>query len=122
VSPNRLLLVCWLAGCATATPAAREAERAQLQRCAAIEIYPFGVSPPRPYRVLGPLEVSTDGNPAHRDHRLQERACQLGADAVIDVRDESPAGVQPMHSSGGGEERMSASGTAVAFTDGAPPK
>jgi hypothetical protein len=98
----RLLLVAALAaGCAHSTPEQREAEAQRERKCASIEIYPPGVTPPRHYKVLGPVGVETDNIAAHRDSALRDRACQLGADAVIDVQ----------------EQGLDVSGTAVSFSE-----
>jgi hypothetical protein len=107
-----------VSGCAHQDPEARAAEQRRQQRCASIEVYPLGVAPPRPYRILGPVSVSSDGIPAHRDRTLQDRACALGADAIMDVSehallDNSEAGANMQ--AGGSIE---AAGTAVAYTDG----
>src|SRR2546426_867718 len=95
-----------LSGCAHQDPQARADEQRRLQRCASIEVYPLGVTPPRPYRILGPVSGSSDGIPAHRDRTLQERACALGADAVMDVSERALL------------DNVEAGGTAVAYTDG----
>jgi hypothetical protein len=102
------------AGCAT-TAAERQAEQVRQQRCAAIEIYPTGVVPSRPYRILGPVTVPTGGGPVRRDSSLRARACEIDADAVIDVRDEVPLQAQGEPYGAAREEQGSASGTAIAF-------
>jgi len=106
-----------LIGCATteAQRAAREQERARMERCARVELYPSGVTPQRPFRVLGPV-AANDDNPASRSRSLQEQACRIGADAVIDVVDETPT-VQPL--AGSSFQGGSSGGTAVAYTDAA---
>ena len=82
-----------LAGCAhtpeavVAQNAQRNAELSQAKRCAAIEIYPNGMSPARAYRVLGPVGATGDDNQAHRTRALQDSACALGADAIVDIQD-----------------------------------
>jgi len=82
-----------LAGCAH-TPEAvvaqnqqRNAELSKARRCAAIEIYPNGMSPGRAYHVLGPVGVSADDNEASRTRALRDSACQLGADAIVEIHD-----------------------------------
>ena len=77
------------------------------RRCNTIELYQTGLSPSRPYRVLGP--VSGDDERA-----LREQACQIGGQAIIDLRREAP----PIATTTG-EPRGTVSGTAVMFTDGA---
>jgi hypothetical protein len=113
-----LLLGCLCgAACASTTPAQREAERARLERCAQVELYPMGVSPPRPYRVLGPVSV-TDGTTGRR-RDLQNQACALGADAVIDVVEQTAlaeGSVAP--NAYGRQPTLTTGGTAIAFTDG----
>ena len=115
-----------LVGCAH-TPEAvvaqndqRNAELSQARRCAQIEIYPNGMSPARAYRVLGPVGVSADDNQAHRTSALQDSACRLGADAVVDVHDFST----PRQVLIGGElpERtVDVTGLAVAWAEPARP-
>ena len=101
-----LLLV---GGCAHQTPEQRAAERERRDRCARVELYPMGVTPPRPYRVLGPVSAWNEANQARREQVLQEDACALGADAVIDVKVETT------------QENASA-GTAVAYIADPPPQ
>jgi hypothetical protein len=119
----KYLTLAMLFTCACATsPEQRQAERALLQRCATIELYPEGVQPQRAYRVIGPVSVSSDGNPSHRDRTLQDQACAINADAVIDVRDEhaapseTPHGWDPLQ-----DASVTSSGTAVAFVVEPPP-
>jgi len=109
-------LVLVAAGCA-ASPEARRTEEARRARCAAIEIVPAGVVPSRPYQVLGP--VTADGGARIGHEALRESACRLGADAVIQVRQESPAEYSPSGPGAMFEERAQVSGTAVVWTDGA---
>jgi len=91
-------------------------EQLDRRRCGLIEVFPAGVGPSRPYRVLGP--VSTDDN--NPEQALRESACRLGADAIVDFRRE--VGVSQAQSVGGTssaiESRVPSSGTAVAYTDG----
>jgi hypothetical protein len=81
--------VVWIAGCSHSPEAirARQQERARIARCYSIEVYEFGMQPPRRYRVLGVIGVDGQDNPALRTRELQQRACQLGADAIMDVRE-----------------------------------
>lgn len=115
------LVLAPLGGCAHQTPAERAAEAAERQRCGSLEIYPSGVTPPRPYRVLGPVSADYDGIPSHRDQMLRERACGLGADAVMDVRESNP--LAETQSIGGAQAsaQSEADGTAIRFTDTTPP-
>ena len=117
--PGAALVVGLLASsCAHQDPAARAAEQARLQRCASIEIFPLGVRPPRPYRILGPLAVTFDGISSHRDRTLQNRACDLGADAVMDVSERTPLTVDRHFATPEMVElAVELSGTAVAYTD-----
>lgn len=112
---KRALLVLVAAGCAHQTPEQREAELARERRCAAVEIYPPGMSPARPYRVLGPVGVSTDNLSAHRDRALRDSACALGADAVIDIHEDATAAQNPYASSA--NQSVEVSGTAVSWSD-----
>ena len=75
-------------GCAHQTPEQRAAEQQRRERCARVEIYPMGVNPPRQYRVLGPVAAYDDPNPSLRERKLQQQACDIGADAVVDVKPE----------------------------------
>ncbi len=109
------------AACAT-SPEQRSAEREHAQRCARIEMYPLGVTPSRPFRVLGPLSVSSDGNPSRRDRSLQDRACQLDADAVIDVHDESAAQGVQLSTQSAQTDSVTSSGTAVAYVEDKRPQ
>jgi hypothetical protein len=104
--------VLLLAGCAHTPDAlqAREAERARRARCATVELYQFGITPPRRYRILGPVSVESDGIPAHSDRALQDRACEIGGDGVVDIREEAPPVGDPSLA-----QRPTVSGTAVAF-------
>ncbi|HZS37018.1 MAG TPA: hypothetical protein VFF06_09330 [Polyangia bacterium] len=113
MKPCVLVGLMVLAGGCARTPEAlraREAERARRARCYTVELYQFGLTPPRRYRVLGPVAVDADPIAARRDRALQEQACALGADAVVDIReDAAPLG-------GATEVQLqTVSGTAVAF-------
>jgi hypothetical protein len=108
-------------GCAHTTPEQAQAERAQAERCARVEIYPMGVTPPRPYRVIGPVS-SEQNNAASRNRDLQDKACAIGADAIVDVTEQHPVpenglGTAPATRDGA----TTAGGLAIAFTDGAAP-
>jgi hypothetical protein len=112
------VLVAAASGCAS-SPEARRAEEAQRIRCASIEIFPSGISPGRPYRVLGPISV--DASTRAGDQGLRDRACGLGADAVVDYRREVPSITAAAPGSTYGDpagDRVVLSGTAIAFTDG----
>ena len=118
----RVLVALLFMGCAHSTPEERAAEQLRLQRCFTIDLIPEGVIPPRPYRVLGIVRVDSDGNPAHRDRTLQERACQLSADAVMDVRDERlPIDNEFRLPARNQEQLVTSTGTAIAYTDVTPP-
>lgn len=104
-----------LAACAS-SPEARRTEEARRARCAAIELVPAGVVPSRPYQVLGP--VSAGGGPRMGDEALRDTACRLGADAVINVQEDSPAEYAPSGPGALFDERRQVSGTAVVYTDG----
>jgi hypothetical protein len=104
-----------LAACAS-SPEARRAEEAQRIRCASIDIFPMGVSPGRPYRVLGPLSV--DGGARSGEQALRDRACSIGADAVVDYRREAPIGTpSPGQFGDAPADHTLLTGTAVAYTD-----
>jgi len=87
----------------------------QRARCGAVELYPFGITPPKRYRIVGPVAVESDGIPTHSDRALQERACEIGADGVIDIREEQPPPGDPSLA-----QHATVSGTAVAFIVDAP--
>ncbi len=58
-----------------------------------IEIYEHGRRPDRPYTILGTLEAPTVQWSAHYTRAdlipaMQRRAAEIGADAIIDVRDQ----------------------------------
>jgi hypothetical protein len=105
-----------VAGCAHNSPEQREAELARERRCAAIEIYPPGMAPARQYRVLGPVGVSTDSNAAHRDRALRDSACSMGADAVIDIHEQTTGAATNPYATGA-EQSVDVSGTAVSWSD-----
>ena len=111
-------LVLLAGGCARTPEAlrAREAERARRARCYTVELYQFGLTPPRRYRILGPIAGDADPIVARRDRALQEQACALGADAVVDIREDTTQ-------TGGATEvqPQAVSGTAVAFIADEPP-
>jgi hypothetical protein len=100
-------------GCAHTSPEERMAEQQRLARCAAIELYPPGLQPPRPYRIIGPLTVMAASHSAARDANLRDRACSLDADAVIDIRDEFNVHTNelPYHN----ETDVTSTGTAIAY-------
>jgi hypothetical protein len=117
-----LLFALCIAGCARtpAEQAARDAERQKRAHCGALEVYPMGVTPPRPYRVLGPVQVSANRNPSSRDRALRDSACGLGADAVMDVSEQVGLGTAQGATGGlmaAADESITATGTAIAFTD-----
>ena len=111
---KRALLVLVAASCAHQTPEQRAAEAAHEQRCAAIEIYPPGMSPARPYQVLGPVGANTEVI-SMRDRALRDSACALGADAVIDVHEQSAQSQDPYAASA--NRSVEVSGTAVSWSD-----
>jgi hypothetical protein len=113
-----LLLV---GGCAHQTPEQREAERLKRERCARVEMYPEGVTPPQQYRVIGPVSAYNEGNPAMRERKLQQQACDIGADAVVEVRSEVAQRNVLVGPSYIYESVVSLSGTAVAYVTDAPP-
>jgi len=121
VAAAALTVVATLAGCAS-SPEARRAEEARRIRCASIDIFPFGLAPPRPYRVLGPLSV--DAGARAGDQALRDRACSIGADAVVDYRREAPSAASSFVPPTTGTslepnaDHLLLSGTAVAYTDG----
>jgi len=106
-----ILGIVLVGGCAHQTPEQREAERQKRERCARVEIYPMGVTPPRAYRVLGPVSTWNEVNPALRERKLQQQACDLGADAVIDVKTE----LRIDETAGGASGNEDTAGTAVAY-------
>src|SRR5512134_1742347 len=50
---------------------------------AAIEVYPTGVQPQRPFQTLDGVEARWDVSTAGRVRTLKTKACELGADGVI---------------------------------------
>jgi YD repeat-containing protein len=88
-----LLLLTAASGCDHDVPEARTARRARhvaMDECIAnIEVYPPSGAPQQPYRVVAPLDAGFVGNwgisSASRFKRMKKRACELGADAIIDA-------------------------------------
>lgn len=116
-------LVLLAGGCARTPEAirAREAERARQQRCYSIDVFEFGMTPARRYRVLGPIGLDGQFNSALRNRELQQRACQLGADAIVDVREQTlndqPVGSNTLFS----KPSISVTAVAVAYVVDEPP-
>jgi hypothetical protein len=89
------LAIVALAGCSHDVPearTARHAHRAEIRDCVAnIEVYSPAASPREPYRVLAPVDAGFVGNwgwtSTSRFNRMKKRACELGADAIIDADD-----------------------------------
>lgn len=55
-----------------------------------VALFREGERPSRPYRVLTEVGATLFVSAASRTRTLQVKACQLGADAVLDVSSESP--------------------------------
>jgi len=110
-----IALLAVAVGCATQGAGMAKDQPLDRRRCSMVEVFPAGLRPSRPYRVLGP--VSTDENNA--EQALRESACRIGADAVIDFARET--GISQSQSVGGSsaaiEARVPSSGTAIAYTD-----
>jgi hypothetical protein len=71
---------------------AHHARRFAIDDCIAnIQVYPPGAPLPQPYAVLAPLDAGFVGNwgwsSTSRFKRMKKRACELGADAIIDAAD-----------------------------------
>ncbi len=71
---------------------ARHARRYAVQDCVgSIEVYSATRPPAQPYRVVAPLDAGFVGNwgwsATSRYNRMKKRACELGADAIIDSDD-----------------------------------
>jgi hypothetical protein len=87
------LAVVALVGCSHDVPEARSARhvhRAELRDCVtSIEVYAPGAPLPQPYHVVAPLDAGFVGNwrlsATSRFNRMKRRACELGADAIIDA-------------------------------------
>lgn len=69
---------------------------------AAIDVYPMGLNPRRPFEAVGTVETGLEGSAMQRVASLQAQACALGANAVI-----------------GWSEEGLGRGLAAAFQDGA---
>jgi hypothetical protein len=109
-----ILAAFCLVGCAHTQQ--RDAEIAAAKKCAAIQIFPAGMSPNLPYRVIGPVSVAHDDIQAHREQALQESACQLEADAVIEVNDFTIRDwVLGLNASSNGERVVDVVGLAIAW-------
>lgn len=105
-------LVCLaLVGCAH--QGQRTAEVAG-PRCVSVEVFPNGMTPGRPYRVLGSVQTPVgDMQTTAAEQMLVREACRLGADAIIvDPRDMMPF-------DNGNRSYLVA--TAVVYTDTTPP-
>jgi YD repeat-containing protein len=68
----------------------RHARRVALDECIAmIPVFPAGQVPSQPYRVLAPIDSGFVGNwgwsSTSRFIRMKRRACELGADAILDA-------------------------------------
>jgi len=121
------LLTAGSAGC-SGGPGPRSA--ADADRCddpsvlAAMDVYPTGSAPARPFRTVGAVEARFDVSASGRIRTLRTRACEHGADAVIGW---SELGVGGGMSSGfvqgnaiwmsGGGGQVVASGIAIVYTD-----
>jgi hypothetical protein len=112
-----LLFVVAAVGCASSPEARRQAE-ARRARCAAIELIPVGTVPTRPYQVI--RDITADAGARLGNEALREDACRIGADAVINVRANSPTSYAPSGPSAMFDDRAQVSGTAIVYTD-APP-
>jgi hypothetical protein len=92
------LILVGLWGCDHDVPEARTARHEHhiaIDDCIAnIEVYPAGGPLPQPYRVLAPVDAGFVGNwgwtSTSRFKRMKKRACELGADAIIDADDSGP--------------------------------
>lgn len=122
-----LILSLALCGCAS-DRGSRQALLADSDRCRTIGLLVAGVDPGRPYRIIGALRATGDGAPSDRLRALQDQACKLGAEAVIEVREELRPNGNGFGTAGGdkvwtGEDggSLSTIGTGVVFTDGRPP-
>jgi hypothetical protein len=86
-----LLVAATASGCGASaqTLAARDAKRQRklaVEQCAAtLEVYPPGMRPTRPFRVLGPVEGEWGFTAGSRFERMRKNACELGAQAIIDA-------------------------------------
>jgi hypothetical protein len=121
------LLPLWLGviyGCAPVGSAPMQ----RSVRCSPIGLLSEGTALSRSYRVLARVSSPSQGAPADRHHALALRACELGADAVVEVRDEllangngfgsvQSARVWPDDDAG----NVISTGLAVVFTDHLPP-
>jgi hypothetical protein len=75
----------WRAARAERRMAAHEARMAQADCQARLEVYPPGMRPQRPYRVLGPVDGTWGFTIEARFQRMRKKACELGAQAIIDA-------------------------------------
>jgi hypothetical protein len=116
-----LLLCLALVGCAHQQPQSQQ----QPTRCTgAVEVFPNGMTPRRPYRVIGPLQTRViDNQTTAAEQVLVRDACQMGADAIIvDPQDLfAQANSDPGALGGRLQNTSYLAATAVAYTDGAAP-
>lgn len=76
-----------VAGCApTALEARQAAERRDCEQ--SLEVFPAGTSPGRAYRIVGPVEAAFNITVEGRFKTLKVKACERGAQALIDYVDE----------------------------------
>ncbi len=65
---------------------ARHREKMAVGECQArLEVYPPGMRPQRPFRVLGPVDGAWGFTVEARFERMRRKACELGAQAIIDA-------------------------------------
>jgi hypothetical protein len=88
-----VLGLVFVTGCA-ATPeeiAAHDAKyalKAQREYCQqSIEVFPPGMQPQRPFRVLGPVEAHWNLTAEGRFKTMRRKACDMGAHAIMDAAD-----------------------------------
>jgi hypothetical protein len=68
---------------------ARDRERIEYQKrqriaaCGTLEVYPAGVQPQRPFRVIGPVDAKFDITSDGAFRTLQKKACAMNADGVV---------------------------------------
>lgn len=96
-----------------------------------IEVYPPGMAPQRPYRVIGAVEANWDVSSGGRLRTLQVHACEMGAHAVVAAQEETyytgpHSGVVNVQGNWGqvtwtsGTPHTRGSALAVVYTDVAP--
>ncbi|MBS2018619.1 MAG: hypothetical protein JST00_37480 [Deltaproteobacteria bacterium] len=72
----------------------RQAKLRAAQCESSIEIYPPGMRPNRPFRVLGPVDGTWGFTVESRFQRMRRKACEMGATALLDAEERNDVVVE----------------------------